>query len=327
MNIPDPTRVHAPHPVPMANAADAPIHVHHRSVTIQDVSVFYREAGPADAPAVLLLHGFGASSYMFRELIPRLARQYRVLAPDLPGFGQTTVLPGAGFEYSFDRLTSVIDAFTAATGLDSYAMYVFDFGAPVGWRLAVKHPHRITAIISQNGNAYEEGLSPGWDDMRRAWAEPTAENREALRRFNTPEMIKWQYVEGVRDPSLIAPETYELASAAIARIGEEAQMDLLLDYGGNIRQYPQLHEYFRRHQPPTLVIWGDKDPFFTPAGARAFKRDNPNAEVRLLDSGHFAIETHGAEIAAAMLELLGRSGAAQDSGRSLVAEVATGASA
>ena len=299
------------------SAPDVPIDVHHRTRTIQDVSVFYREAGPTGAPAVLLLHGFGASSYMFRELIPRLARHYRVIAPDLPGFGQTTVLPGAEFEYSFDRLTSVIEAFTEAVGLDRFAVYVFDFGAPVGWRLAVKHPDRITAVISQNGNGYEEGLSPGWADMRRAWADPTAENREALRRFNTPEMIKWQYVEGVRDASLIAPETYQLASAAIERIGEEAQMDLLLDYGSNIVQYPQLHEYFRRYQPRTLVIWGDKDPFFIPAGAEAFKRDNPNAEVRLLDSGHFAIETHGAEIAEAMLELLRKSAVARDTGHPL----------
>lgn len=301
MNISNPLPV----PFPGPRDTEAPIHVRYRTVTVQDVSVFYREAGPPDAPAVLLLHGFAASSFMFRELMPRLARQYRVIAPDLPGFGQTTVLPGAEFEYSFDRLASVIDAFTTVTGLDRYAMYVFDFGAPVGWRLAVKHPHRITAIISQNGNAYEEGLSPGWDDMRRAWAEPTAGHREALRRFNSPEMIRWQYMEGVREASMIAPETYQLASAAIARIGEEAQMDLLLDYGSNIRQYPELHAYFRRHQPPTLVIWGDKDPFFTPAGAQAFKRDNPNARVRLLDSGHFAIETHGAEIAVAILELLG----------------------
>lgn len=292
---------------PDANAHQAPTHVHHRTITLQDTSVFYREAGPADAPTVLLLHGFGASSYMFRELIPQLAREYHVVAPDLPGFGQTTVMPGVEFDYTFDNLTSVIDAFTAAKGLDRYAIYVFDFGAPVGWRLAVKYPGKITAIVSQNGNAYEEGLSPGWADMRRAWAEPSAGNREALRRFNTPEMIKWQYVEGVRDTSLIAPETWQLASAAIERIGVEVQMDLLLDYRTNIEQYPLLHEYFRRHQPPTLVIWGDKDPFFTPAGAEAFRRDNPNAEVRLLDSGHFAIETHGPEIAAAMLEFLGRS--------------------
>ena len=320
MNSLEPARRPALPAVLTPPASQLRVDVHHRTINIQDVSVFYREAGPADAPAVLLLHGFGASSYMFRDLIPRLARHYRVLAPDLPGFGHTTVLPATEFEYSFDRLASVIDAFTEATGLSRYAMYVFDFGAPVGWRLAVKHPERITAVISQNGNAYEEGLSPGWADMRNAWAEPTAANREALRRFNAPEMVKWQYVEGVRDTSLIAPETYQLASAAIERIGEEAQMDLLLDYGNNILQYPQLHEYFRRHRPPTLVIWGDKDPFFTPAGAHAFKRDNPDAEVRLLDSGHFAIETHGMEIADAILALLGRSGQASDTGASLTGD-------
>lgn len=290
-----------------AKAADQPsVQVHHRVADIRGMSVFYREAGPADAPAVLLLHGFGASSYMFRELIPVLAQRYRVLAPDLPGFGQTTVMPGVAFDYSFDNLASVIDAFTVAKGVDRYAMYVFDYGAPVGWRLAVKHPHKITAIVSQNGNAYEEGLSEGWADMRKAWDSPTAANREALRRFNTPDMIKWQYTEGVRDPSLIAPETYQLASAAIERIGVEPQLDLLLDYGRNIAQYAQLHEFFREHRPPTLAIWGDKDPFFVPAGAEAFKRDNPEAEVVFLDSGHFAIETHGREIAGRMLEFLDR---------------------
>lgn len=290
----------------LAMATEAPVQVHYRVADIQDVSVFYREAGPADAPAVLLLHGFAASSHMFRDLIPVLAQRYRVLAPDLPGFGQTEVRPGAEFDYTFDNVTSIIDAFTVEKGLDAYAMYVFDYGAPVGWRLAVAHPRKITAIVSQNGNAYEEGLSEGWDDMRKAWADPTAENREALRRFNTPEMIKWQYTEGVRDTSLIAPEGYQLASAAIARIGEEPQMDLLLDYGSNVRQYPQLHEFFREHQPPTLAIWGSNDPFFVPAGAEAFKRDNPNAQVHFLDTGHFAIETHGGEIAVRMLDFLDR---------------------
>ena len=317
MPTPASRTIDSAHPPVTRSAAGQPCNgsarIHHRHVTIQGVSVFYREAGPADAPAVLLLHGFGASSHMFRDLIPRLAGQYRVVAPDLPGFGQTTVLPGTAFDYSFDSLTSVIDAFTAFVRLKRFAMYVFDFGAPVGWRLAVRHPDRITAIVSQNGNAYEEGLSPGWDDMRRAWADPTHANRETLRRFSRPEMVKWQYLEGVADPSLIAPETYQLASAAIERIGEEPQMDLLLDYRNNVAQYPRLHEYFRRYQPPTLVIWGDKDPFFMPAGALAFKRDNPNAEVRFVDSGHFALETHGAEIAGAMLELLERSTATQPS--------------
>ena len=290
----------------VANAADNPGQVHHRTMEVQGVNIFYREAGPAQAPVVLLLHGFGASSYMFRNLIPQLAAKYHVIAPDLPGFGQTSVMPGNQFAYTFDNLASVIDAFTVAKGAERYAMYVFDYGAPVGWRLAVKNPQKVTAIISQNGNAYEEGLSAGWADMRKAWAEPTAANRELLRRFNTLDMTKWQYTEGVRDTSLIAPETWQLAHAAIERIGVEAQMDLLLDYGQNIKQYTQLHEFFRSRRPPTLAIWGKNDPFFVPAGAEAFKRDNPKAEVRFLDTGHFAIETHGQEIATQMLEFLNR---------------------
>ncbi len=290
-----------------AIAAESPVQVHYRTMEVQGVSLFYREAGPSEAPTVLLLHGFAASSHMFRELIPQLATQYHVIAPDLPGFGQTTVLPGVEFDYTFDNLASVIDAFTVAKGVERYAMYVFDYGAPVGWRLAVKNPRKIRAIVSQNGNAYEVGLSAGWADMRKAWDDPTAANREALRRFNTPEMIKWQYTEGVEDLSLIAPESHQLASAAIERIGVEPQMDLLLDYGDNIKQYTHLHEFFRQYQPPTLAIWGEHDPFFTPAGAEAFKRDNPKAEVRFLNTGHFAIETHGEEIAAGMLEFLKRS--------------------
>jgi pimeloyl-ACP methyl ester carboxylesterase len=278
--------------------------VHYRSMDIQGISLFYREAGSPEAPTVLLLHGFGASSHMFRHLIPALAERYHVLAPDLPGFGETSVAPGTGFDYTFSNLASVIDAFTVDKGLDRYALYVFDYGAPVGWRLAVNNPQKITAIVSQNGNAYEEGLSEGWADMRKAWDCPTPENREALRRFNTPEMIKWQYTEGVRDVSLIAPESYHLASAAIARIGEEPQMDLLLDYGSNIEQYAQLHAFFRQHQPPTLAIWGKNDPFFLPAGAEAYRRDNPKAQVHFLDTGHFAIETHAGEIAARMLDFL-----------------------
>lgn len=289
------------------NSADNPAQVRYQSIDIQGVNIFYREAGSSQAPTVLLLHGFAASSYMFRELIPRLAEKYHVIAPDLPGFGQTTVSDNIKFSYTFENLATVIDAFTVAKGIDSYAMYVFDYGAPVGWRLAVKHPEKITAIVSQNGNGYEEGLSAGWADMRKAWADPSVENREALRRFNTPEMIKWQYTEGVKDSSVIAPEGYQLASAAIERIGVEAQMDLLIDYGQNIRQYSQLHAFFRQYQPPLLAIWGQNDPFFAPAGAEAFKRDNPKAEVQFLDTGHLAIETHGNEIAAAMLEFLDRS--------------------
>ncbi|CAI3806421.1 alpha/beta fold hydrolase [Rheinheimera sp. MM224] len=290
-----------------ATAAEDKTQVRYQSLDVQGVNVFYREAGSPQAPTVLLLHGFGASSYMFRDLMPKLAEKYHVIAPDLPGFGQTTVKPGVKFNYSFDNLASVIDAFTVAKKLERYAMYVFDYGAPVGWRLAVKNPEKITAIVSQNGNGYEEGLSEGWADMRKAWANPTAENREALRKFNTADMLKWQYTEGVEDTSVIAPETYQLAHAAIERIGVEVQMDLLLDYGSNVKQYKELHQFFRSKQPPLLAIWGEKDPFFLPAGAKAFQRDNPKAEVQFLNSGHFAIETHGNQIAAAMLEFLDRS--------------------
>jgi len=286
-----------------AAAEQVPV-VRYDTVQVKGAEVFYREAGAQDAPAVLLLHGFGASSHMFRNLIPELATGYRVIAPDLPGFGLTRT--DKGFKYTFDNLADVIDAFTTAKGLQRYAIYVFDYGAPVGWRLAVRHPDKITAIVSQNGNAYEEGLSPGWAPMRAAWANPSAENREALRKFNTLDMLKWQYVEGVKDTSKVAPDGYLLAHEAIERIGVEPQMDLLVDYGQNVKQYAQLHAYFRRHQPPLLAIWGKNDPFFLPPGAEAFKRDIPKAEVRFVDSGHFAIETHGAEIAHTMRAFLDR---------------------
>ncbi|TXG00628.1 alpha/beta fold hydrolase [Massilia arenae] len=278
--------------------------VRYYTVQVKGVDVFYREAGPKDAPAVLLLHGFGASSHMFRDLIPQLASGYRVIAPDLPGFGLTRT--DQSFKYTFDNLADVIDAFTTAKGLQRYAIYVFDYGAPVGWRLAVRHPEKNTAIVSQNGNAYEEGLSPGWAPMRAAWADPTPANREALRKFNTLDMLKWQYVEGVKDTTVVAPDGYLLAHEAIERIGVDPQMDLLVDYGQNIKQYGQLHAFFRQYQPPTLAIWGKNDPFFLPPGAEAFKRDNPKAEVRFLDTGHFAIETHGPEIAQAMRTFLDR---------------------
>lgn len=287
-----------------ATVSGNPTQVRYQSIEVQGVQVFYREAGSPQAPTILLLHGFGASSYMFRDLMPKLAAQYHVIAPDLPGFGQTTVKPGVAFQYRFDNLANVIDAFTVAKGLEQYALYVFDYGAPVGWRLAVKNPQKITAIVSQNGNGYEEGLSTGWADMRKAWANPSAENREALRKFNSADMLKWQYTEGVADSSVIAPEPSQLAYAAIERIGVEPQLDLLVDYGSNIKQYKKLHQYFRSKQPPLLAIWGEQDPFFLPAGANAFLRDNPNAQVQFVNSGHFALETHGEEIATAMLKFL-----------------------
>lgn len=289
-------------PIPATTATA--LQVRHRSTEIEGVTVFYREAGLPESPTILLLHGFGASSYMFRELMPRLADRYHVIAPDLPGFGLTTINPDTSFSYTFDHLAGVIDKFTIAQGLTRYALYVFDYGAPVGWRLAVNNPQKITAIISQNGNAYEEGLSDGWAEMRKAWAQPTAANRENLRKFNTLDMLRWQYTEGVKDTSTIAPEGYQLAFAAIEKLGAEAQMDLLVDYGQNIKQYPQVHAYFRQYQPPLLAIWGEHDPFFTPPGAKAFQRDNPNAQVRFLDTGHFAIETHGGEISAAISDFL-----------------------
>lgn len=290
-----------------ANAAAAPavkepIVVRHASIQVNGVNVFYREAGSKDAPAVLLLHGFGASSHMFRDVIPALADGYRVVAPDLPGFGMTNA--DRNFRYSFESLTDVIDAFTVAKGMQRYAVYVFDYGAPVAWRLAVRHPEKITAIISQNGNAYEEGLSDVWAPARAAWANPSRENKEALRKFNTLEMTKWQYMEGVKDPSLVAPDGYVLAHGATQRIGVDVQIELLADYGKNVQQYPQVHAFFRKHQPPTLAIWGKNDPFFLPAGAEAFKRDNPKAEVRFLDTGHFAIESHSADIIGAMRPFL-----------------------
>ena len=289
---------HSPSPAVVTPA------VRHATIDIDGTDVFYREAGLADSPAILLLHGFGASSHMFRDLIPALATNYRVIAPDLPGFGMTRTDPD--FTFTFAHLADVIDAFTTAVGLDTYAMYVFDYGAPVGWRLAVRHPERITALVSQNGNGYEEGLSPGWAPMRTAWADPSPANREALRTFNSFEMTKWQYTEGVKDLSRVAPDGYALAFAATERIGVEAQLDLLVDYGQNIAQYAQLHAYFRQYQPPLLAIWGKNDPFFVPAGAHAFAHDLPHAEVHFLDTGHFALETHGPEIAHAMHRFLDR---------------------
>jgi pimeloyl-ACP methyl ester carboxylesterase len=272
------------------------------------VQVFYREAGPANAPVVLLLHGYPTSSHMFRELIPRLATRYRVIAPDLPGFGFTTVPQERNYKYSFDALAHTANAFVEVLGLKKYALYVFDYGAPVGFRLAVAHPERVTAIVSQNGNAYEEGLGDSWDPIRRYWATPSPENREALRRaVLTPAGTRWQYTEGVSDPEMVAPESYTLDQALMERPGNtEIQLDLFLNYASNLKLYPTFQAYFREYKPPLLAIWGKNDPFFIPPGAEAYRRDNPNATVTLLDTGHFALETHLEEIAEAMHELLAR---------------------
>lgn len=276
-----------------------------RRVEADGVGVFYREAGEPDAPVVLLLHGFPTSSFMYRELIPRLADQYRVIAPDLPGFGFTDVPAERKYKYSFDALARTISAFTDALQLMRYALYVFDYGAPTGFRLAMAHPERVTAIVSQNGNAYEEGLGGAWAPIRSYWREPSPENREAVRKELSPEGIRMQYTYGVPNPEVIAPEGYTLDAAMIARPGNmEIQLDLFLDYTNNVRLYPAFQEYFRKAKPPLLAIWGKHDPFFIPAGAEAYRRDNPNAVVQFLDTGHFAIETHVEEIAAAMKQFL-----------------------
>jgi pimeloyl-ACP methyl ester carboxylesterase len=275
-------------------------------IEADNVHVFYRAAGDVDAPAILLLHGFPASSFMFRELIPRLADDYRIIAPDLPGFGFTEVPSERNYSYSFDRLATTIDAFTQALKLDRYAIYVFDYGAPTGFRLAMKHPERVTAIVSQNGNAYEEGLGDAWGPIRKYWAEPTPENRGILRQsVLTAGGTRWQYTHGVANPESVPPESYTLDTALLERTGnKEIQLDLFLDYASNIKLYPKFHEYFRKSQPPLLAIWGKNDPFFIPAGAEAFRKDLPSAKVQFLDTGHFAIETHVVEIAAAMKEFL-----------------------
>jgi pimeloyl-ACP methyl ester carboxylesterase len=279
----------------------------YHTAKVDGLQVFYRQAGDPASPAVLLLHGFPTSSHMFRDLIPALAGGYRVVAPDLPGFGFTDAPDHTRFTYSFDRLADVIEGFTEAIGLDRYALYVFDYGAPVGLRLATRHPERVTALISQNGNAYEEGLSSGWNPIQRYWQDPTPENRTALRDFLKSDATKAQYSYGVKEPARLAPEAWTLDSALLGRPGnDEIQLDLFLDYRSNVALYPAFQEYFRTWRPPTLAVWGKDDPFFLPAGADAFKRDNPDAEVRFFDTGHFALETHVQDIAEAINDFLGR---------------------
>jgi pimeloyl-ACP methyl ester carboxylesterase len=273
------------------------------------VTVFYREAGPADAPVVLLLHGFPTSSFQYRELIPRLADRYRVIAPDLPGFGFTEIPEKRGYKYTFDALARTTLAFTDVLQLKRYALYVFDYGAPTGFRLSMARPDRVTAIVSQNGNAYEEGLGDAWAPIRRYWSEPSPENRETVRKALSPDGIKWQYTAGVPNPDVIAPEGYTLDAAMIARPGNmDIQLDLFLDYANNVKLYPAFQEYFRKAKPPLLAIWGRHDPFFISPGAEAFRRDIPNATVQFLDTGHFALETHVVEVAAAMRQFLAEPG-------------------
>ena len=279
--------------------------VRYRTADVDGFTIFYREAGPADAPKVLLLHGFPSAGHMFRDLIPLLADRFHMVAPDLPGFGQSDMLPREKFSYTFDNIAGVINRFTEIIGFDRFAVYVFDYGAPTGFRLAVRHPERITAIISQNGNAYEEGLSDGWSPIRAYWEDSSQANRNALRPFLTPKTTRWQYTHGVPDQTMVSPDGQNLDNFYLARAGaDEIQLDLFGDYRSNVALYPEFQNYFRKHRPPFLAVWGKNDPFFLPAGAEAFKRDMPHADVRFVDTGHFALETHCDEIASAIREFL-----------------------
>jgi len=283
--------------------------VNYRKADVDGFNIFYREAGPKVAQTLLLLHGFPTAGHMFRDLIPQLADRFFVIAPDLPGFGQSDMPDRDRFTYTFDNLAYVIDRFTEVVGLRSFAMYVFDYGAPTGFRLATWHPDRVAAIISQNGNAYVEGLSDGWNPIRAYWMDPSEANRKALRAFLSPETTVWQYTHGVPDTTLVSPDGFSLDNFYLARPGaDEVQLDLLGDYKSNVALYPEFQSYFRTSNPPFLAVWGKNDPFFLPAGAKAFKRDIPNADVRFLDTGHFALETHCDEIAVAIRDFLNSSG-------------------
>ena len=279
--------------------------VTYQTVDVDGFKVFYRAAGAPGAPKLLLLHGFPSASHMFRELIPLLSDKFHIVAPDLPGFGQSDMPDRSAFTYTFDHIADVVDRFTEVIGFDRYAVYVFDYGAPTGFRLAVKHPDRITAIISQNGNAYEEGLSDGWNPIRAYWQDSSEANREGLRAFLKPATTVWQYTHGVPDKRLISPDGYSLDNFYLARPGaDEVQLDLFGDYKSNVALYPTFQTYFRTHKPHFLAVWGKNDPFFLPPGADAFKRDIPDAVIRFFDTGHFALETHAAEIAPAIREFL-----------------------
>jgi pimeloyl-ACP methyl ester carboxylesterase len=281
--------------------------VTYRKVDVDGIGVLYREAGPKDAPTILLLHGFPTAGHMFRDLIPHLADRFRLVAPDLPGFGQSDMPARSAFIYTFENIANVIDRFTEVIGLKRFAIYVFDYGAPTGFRIAAKHPERITAIISQNGNAYLEGLSDGWNPIRAYWQDASSKNREALRAFLKPETTVWQYTHGVPDATKVSPDGYSLDNFYLSRPGaDEVQLDLFGDYKSNVALYPSFQNYFRTHKPPFLAVWGKNDPFFLPPGAEAFTRDIPNAVVRFFDTGHFALETHAAEIAAAIRDFLFR---------------------
>ena len=279
--------------------------VRYNTIEADGLKVFYREAGNRAALKLLLLHGFPSASHMFRDLIPLLADSFCVVAPDLPGFGQSDMPPHDRFDYTFDNVARVVERFIEVIGFDHFAVYVFDYGAPTGFRLAVKHPNRINAIISQNGNAYAEGLSDGWNPIRIYWQDRSQDNRDALRAFLRPETTIWQYTHGVSDPTSVSPDGYSLDNYYLSRPGaDEVQLDLFSDYKSNVELYPVFQNYFRIHKPPLLAVWGKNDPFFLPPGAEAFRRDIPNAVIRFLDTGHFALESHAADIAVNIREFV-----------------------
>lgn len=279
----------------------------YRTADVDGFEVFYREAGSPGLPKLLLLHGFPSAGHMFRDLIPQLAEHFHIIAPDLPGFGQSAMPSRDTFTYSFEHVAEVIERFTEVVGFDRFIAYVFDYGAPTGFRIAMRHPERIAGIVSQNGNAYVEGLSEGWNPIRAYWNDASPENREALRGFLAPETTHWQYTHGVPDATAVSPDGIALDNHYLARPGaDEIQLDLFGDYQSNVALYPAFQAYFRSHRPRFLAIWGKHDPFFLPPGAEAFKRDMPDADVRFLDTGHFALETHAAEIADAIREVFAR---------------------
>ncbi|XES86189.1 alpha/beta fold hydrolase [Franconibacter pulveris] len=271
------------------------------------IRVFYREAGAPSNPTLLLLHGFASSSHQFRELIPLLADKFHLVAPDLPGFGFTDVPTERNYRYTFDAFGDTLTAFVDALGLERYALYVFDYGAPAGLRLALNYPERVTGLVSQNGNAYLEGLGDAWAPIRAYWDTPSAENRQLVHdAVLNLEGIRWQYLHGVKNPERVAPETWQLDALLLERPGnKEIQLDLFLDYANNLKRYPDFQAFFRQRQLPSLIIWGEHDPFFIPPGAHAYQRDNPNAVVELLDTGHFALETHVEQIASRIREVIG----------------------
>lgn len=299
-------------PVAVAYAA-APAHraesavTHYRTVKIDGIDIFYREAGPVDAPTVVLLHGFPTSSHMFRNLIPALVDKYHVIAPDYPGFGQSATPDRAEFKYSFARYAELMDGLLSKLGASRYALYVQDYGAPVGYRLALRHPERISALVVQNGNAYEEGLRDFWIPIKAYWSDGSRQHRDALRAGLTPAATRSQYVDGVRDPSRVAPDNWLHDQALLDRPGtDEVMLDLFKDYGTNVALYPQFQDFFRTRRPPTLIVWGKNDAIFPAEGARPYLRDLPDAELHLLDTGHFALEDKGDEIAGLMRDFLDR---------------------